>query len=252
VQLGPTGLFDRGIEGPAFVIENATRAIGNLCRVDHANSKIGDVGDWDYTVHRHGGCEAVVAVMKTLVKSLLSRPYLVEDGDSDVRVRITKQCMVVMGNVANRGDVYVNHLGSLGCCEITLFLLKALASHQRLVEMACAAIGNYAHSDENRLRIADAEGCALLISVLQRHRKSEVIVQLICMALYNLSLNNKIRSGLLAIHADEEVEKVLRGFPVGSKVFLEARDTLLRIGETDFGCSASAPSGGEGKSCAIM
>jgi hypothetical protein len=158
--------------------------------------------------------------------------------------------MKVVGNVAHRGEVFMKHLGSLGSCELVLMLLKALYIDDRYCEHACAAIGNLSHCDENRQRIADSEGCELLVTALRQHSRNETVVQLICVALFNLSVNEKVKLVLLSIRADEDVEKALRGLPAGSKAFHEARDALLRIGDASVGCGSTSGEGGT--SCVVM
>lgn len=251
LQLGPTALFETEDFGPATIIENAVRIFGNLCRSQNPERSVADnTASPEQLLQQVVGCEVVVTVTKTLVKSFISRPFDFSVGDNDVRFRIARQCIKVIGNISHRGEVFIQHLGALGSCELSLMLLKALYYNERFCEHACAAIGNLSHCDENRQRFADSEGCELLISALRTHSKNETVVQLICVALFNLSVNDKIKLVLLALHADEDVEKVLRGLSASSKAFHEARDTLLRISESSVGCGSS--SGEIGAACVVM
>ena len=228
-----SSLYDKQHEDERAVIEQAARAVGNLCSKTLLDSE--DHGQIRYMMGTQIGG---VQVLLQVIRDVASHPYT---GDilSPVQPRlasVAKRVLIALGNLCHECLDNSETAGNINGCEILLALLRAMQHDQCIVELVCAVLNNLTQTTTNRERVGSAGGCEQLLELLKVYIECPKIIEYSCMVIFNLSSipSNKLK--LLALQVDKRIEQVLAVNSSQGKLVHEARDVLSKIGAGELGC----------------
>lgn len=226
-------LYDKQHEEERTVIEQAARAVGNLCSKTLVGSE--DHGQIRYMMGTQvGGLQVFLHV----IADVTLNPYT-GNTHSPVQPRlasVAKRALVALGNLCHECLDNCETVGNINGCEVLLALLRAMRHDECIVELVCAVLNNLTQTAANRERVGSAGGCEQLLDLLKFYVESPKILEYSCMVIFNLSSfpTNKLK--LLALQADEKIQQVLAVHSSQGKLVHEARDVLSKIGAGEFGC----------------